>query len=993
MCSCICSPVRLVLLFVFATSQVVVAQTEPWVGKTVYWKDLAVTRSGVSTSDLEKEPLSFPAKVEKVDEDWLWLGFAWVNKSDCLNLDEAIAYYSERVSNDPQSVRARSHRAACLVEMQDWEEAIKDYNVVLQYDPKNASVFAKRAAAKRKLNKHFSANRDLAEAARLDPQFRTAVPTRASEPLPIQQIIDTITPAPVKGVRQGMEYRVREQRSSVVRFNAVEQLESYGAAAAPAIPVLSRLLDDSFEPNMLKLKAIAVLDRLGIAAAPALPALRRATQSSDALLKQAAVTTVTRLEGLLGIADIWKSGNEDRIEAILPETIGLGDQALPMMVDFYQANSTSVRMRQLLVESFLQVRLKSPPASRETVSLEFQLSNIPVDTLAEQGDIGAHLRLREKALKETFGREVDQLMFERIHGNLQVEAIRYLTKSLSEVLEMANRLDTKYYILDRAQAIADALSRQRQNMGASGEDTLDSLLRCYRHPNSDIELKELLTTCMINYLETCPNRFSTTTRLMENAENRKSPQIKKMLFSGASTKFALESEVVNLPELTVVEKVRCGGKSFVFSSDKKYIAVYSRRVIGSLFAGSLGGGGSPGSPVQVYEVSTGVHVADCGITDNQPSFSATGKYLATKSSESIEIWDLAQGKVRQSFPLSDAKWIRFIDDEVLLILESNGLFDYSTGTVRLWNVETGKSIPSALTNGLQFLTLSQDRRRLAAVSYSAPWKIVVMDSSSLEELASFELEPINERDMVARMGVAVFAKFESNNELLQLFQAHLVDEKFQYSQVREFDIPSRRISRTFLRESSVEIGAAENLIRESPQNEMPMPMLAATIPITSISKVRDGVWSIWEWMNSPAPSRRELNWIDFPEDVREMVKQFETEKSIQVQYITQDLVLVQNQHRRVVLDMTNKMVDQDFTYAVQAGQNPQLLSERYVVCLVHDSIFVRDLLSGNQLYRVSAPNVREVIAVDMGKDSYLVLKGTDNQLHIWAVKENTIVEK
>ena len=70
------------------------------------------------------------------------------------------------------------------------------------------------------------------------------------------QLIQTLTPQSMSAARPALEYRIREQRAESDRGMAVEQIGNLGVAAAPAVPLLSRLLDDMFEPERLKVRMV-----------------------------------------------------------------------------------------------------------------------------------------------------------------------------------------------------------------------------------------------------------------------------------------------------------------------------------------------------------------------------------------------------------------------------------------------------------------------------------------------------------------------------------------------------------------------------------------------------------------------------------------------------------------------------------------------------------------------------------------------------------------
>jgi len=95
-----------------ATKQSTDAPRDPLLGTEVFLKDSAIANVGNEVVDKYKV-LSWPATVEDVNGGWLWLGRAWVRRTDVMNLEQAFDYYVEEVRNNPKSARAWWSRAGC----------------------------------------------------------------------------------------------------------------------------------------------------------------------------------------------------------------------------------------------------------------------------------------------------------------------------------------------------------------------------------------------------------------------------------------------------------------------------------------------------------------------------------------------------------------------------------------------------------------------------------------------------------------------------------------------------------------------------------------------------------------------------------------------------------------------------------------------------------------------------------------------------------------
>ncbi len=64
------------------------AAADSWLGQRVFWKPGA--KAKVGTAEVAIETIPFPATVEEVNGDWLWLGRAWVHKQDVATADQAL---------------------------------------------------------------------------------------------------------------------------------------------------------------------------------------------------------------------------------------------------------------------------------------------------------------------------------------------------------------------------------------------------------------------------------------------------------------------------------------------------------------------------------------------------------------------------------------------------------------------------------------------------------------------------------------------------------------------------------------------------------------------------------------------------------------------------------------------------------------------------------------------------------------------------------------
>jgi tetratricopeptide (TPR) repeat protein len=164
---------------------------DAWIGKRVFLKDSAVAANGTKVVEMYRV-LSRPAEVEEVKGNMLRIGRFWVNKSDCMELQEAFDYYNEEVRKSPNLSKAWSARSACWIEKGELNNALKDSDEAIRLDPENASAYRSRGYAKIKLQDFKSAIKDYDEFIRLDPENASAYRNRGSAKSELQDFKSAI---------------------------------------------------------------------------------------------------------------------------------------------------------------------------------------------------------------------------------------------------------------------------------------------------------------------------------------------------------------------------------------------------------------------------------------------------------------------------------------------------------------------------------------------------------------------------------------------------------------------------------------------------------------------------------------------------------------------------------------------------------------------------------------------------------------------------------
>ncbi|MGE0536590.1 MAG: tetratricopeptide repeat protein [Pirellulales bacterium] len=149
---------------------------EFWLGKQVMPKE---TCRPVNNGRLVPfTQLQLPSVVTKVEGDQLWIGAAWVNKSDMLLLSEAIAYYTRHLATSPNSAWANSNLGAVYLAEGKLDLALAAFDMVIKGGTPSATDFNSRGFVYYKKGELDAAIADFTEALRLDPAYVFALSNR-----------------------------------------------------------------------------------------------------------------------------------------------------------------------------------------------------------------------------------------------------------------------------------------------------------------------------------------------------------------------------------------------------------------------------------------------------------------------------------------------------------------------------------------------------------------------------------------------------------------------------------------------------------------------------------------------------------------------------------------------------------------------------------------------------------------------------------------------
>ena len=158
---------RLMFLFCLVFTSVVAAGSDPMVGDKVFVKDGAEAKNGDEVVDVND--LLLPSIVEDVSGDMVWLGRAWVDKSNVMSIQEALDFRTEQIRIEPANAAAWRLRSFGWTAKHKFDMALEDATEAIRLDPKSALSYVARGIARVELFQFDPALADFNEAIKLDP--------------------------------------------------------------------------------------------------------------------------------------------------------------------------------------------------------------------------------------------------------------------------------------------------------------------------------------------------------------------------------------------------------------------------------------------------------------------------------------------------------------------------------------------------------------------------------------------------------------------------------------------------------------------------------------------------------------------------------------------------------------------------------------------------------------------------------------------------------
>ena len=171
-------PLILAYLSIVLPCAIFAQERDSWLGKEVFIKDSAVLMISKEVVPLKYVP--FPATVEVVEGDWLWLRRAWVQKSEVRDFPQALEYYTQKVRDNPADAAAWLAKGSVWLSKGDTELAMRDYNEALRLNPNLALAYNHRGIAWKMKGELANAIQDYSTAIRNDPKLASAYINRGN---------------------------------------------------------------------------------------------------------------------------------------------------------------------------------------------------------------------------------------------------------------------------------------------------------------------------------------------------------------------------------------------------------------------------------------------------------------------------------------------------------------------------------------------------------------------------------------------------------------------------------------------------------------------------------------------------------------------------------------------------------------------------------------------------------------------------------------------
>lgn len=135
------------LLLVAMTASIGDAQDAPaLVEKYVFLRDAGINKYHELAFTAEQQLL--PTEIQATEKGRLKIQGVWVDRSDVMNVEEAIKHFTNQLESEPSDTTSLLRRGIAFQTAERYSSAIEDYNALIALGGKNARAFEFRGAAR-----------------------------------------------------------------------------------------------------------------------------------------------------------------------------------------------------------------------------------------------------------------------------------------------------------------------------------------------------------------------------------------------------------------------------------------------------------------------------------------------------------------------------------------------------------------------------------------------------------------------------------------------------------------------------------------------------------------------------------------------------------------------------------------------------------------------------------------------------------------------------
>jgi hypothetical protein len=745
----------------------------------------------------------------------------------------------------------------------------------------------------------------------------------------VEKLIKELQPRTVSVANPALEYRIREERAWANRWDAVNQLMGMGPAAAPAVPILTRLIEDRFEPKQLKIKMIMALSNIGPPAAGALAAINRLSASGDPDLRQAADAARWEIKTKAELMQFIEANRESEIEGVLPSLDKIGLLALPILCRILDSPNLSKPLRDKAVIQLEKIRLHNDQ-SLFSYSKDYGYRWQTFYTKTQSEEIMRAITV------------ADSLILERLSGDLSPKVIDRLVMAVLHLSKQQNDPQGS----QRLAGCLNALGRQTVSLSQCPDETFKLLEQSFGNLAKHPSMQELTRLAMIRFIKSRRDPVNFCSALLSAPSLSTSSLILNLIRNYPQDFVFLRTDshlsAKHYAELCLV----CEGTRLLWLDDYRLVATWTCPSSGSLFGG---GGGTVGTPVRVHDVQSGVCLGELGLSSIDPVVSRDGKYLLIGGTNEASVWAINPMKLHMRIGATNVERAAFSPsgDKFLIVSRSSESFDFSAGKISIWETKTGVEVQDDLLSRASLAVGSQDGSMLAIFQKDNPGTLIVWDFENGAEVARIDATFLDARNLAWAwiLGTSRFSKDGKRLIVCVNFEPKL-------STFYDIDLATKVLRAGPWRNIVGRIAGIED-------GQIPFSL-------KSVEALGPTEWRISDLADPDFDLR-----IDFGSPLHPLNSFLATNQNLDrlnLQFLTQQLLSIQDGERRLVLDLSTNQLDLPLTNEMVGIANHRRVHDRSMAWRSKQGTMIRNTETGvdEKWTGLQSTNILSFIDLDTG---------------------------